>query len=356
MDIFSNKTINSLIKKGEFFITVINGKLEKNLSNTPKNTQLICDGNLGNAINRNFKKIKEEQINGSNPGYLLTIKSSKNEPACIYINNINTAQVSKKQTTHNRFVVEKNAAISIIEQTFFIDKEGLAKTHETISEWFIEENANLYYYGFGGQNNHINSTQTNAHFINQKQNSTCEFFTFYWGLGKIKNSIQAHLIEKNICCKLHSISLLKRNSFVSNDVTVTHHDSNCESSQNYKGIYDDESQGVFNGNVLVKKNAQKTNAFQNNNNILLSEYASIDSNPQLEIFADDVKCSHGSTTGQLDEAALFYLRSRGGSKPLANSILLQAFLANIVNNIKHVELKNSIILQLNKNLGIDQLD
>ena len=354
MDILSLKNINPLMKTGDFFITILDGQLVEKLSNTPESITAVCDNSFdNNFISRNFKKIKTEKKHKSKPGYLLTLKSSEKEQVDLHINNINTAQCPQKQNLHNRFILEKNTSVNIIEQTFFLDNTNLIHAHDTVSEWFVCDNASLCYYSFGPTNNHMHSTQNNSCFIHQKQNSNCSFFTFYWGMGKTTNSIQAHLIEKNISCWLHSISLLKGSSFVSNDVTVTHHSSNCESSQDYKGIYDDESRGIFNGNILVKTNAQKTNAFQNNNNILLSDYASIQSNPQLEIFADDVKCSHGSTTGQLDEAALFYLRSRGYSKSLANSVLLQAFLTSVTNNIQHEELKKSVILKLTKKLGVN---
>ncbi|WP_373739145.1 SufD family Fe-S cluster assembly protein, partial [Kaistella sp.] len=128
---------------------------------------------------------------------------------------------------------------------------------------------------------------------------------------------------------------------------------NCESYQNYKGIYKGKSHGVFNGKVYVDKIAQKTNAYQQNNNILLDEGASIDSKPQLEIFADDVKCSHGCTVGQLNEDALFYLRARGISKKEAQAMLLFAFANDAMENIDIEPLRVKISKLLAEKLEVD---
>ena len=108
---------------------------------------------------------------------------------------------------------------------------------------------------------------------------------------------------------------------------------NCKSNQLFKGVLDDYATGAFNGRVLVRKDAQKTEAFQANNNILLTDDADINTKPQLEIYADDVKCSHGATVGQLDEDALFYLRARGIEKKEAKLLLMYAFAHDVLKNI-----------------------
>jgi Fe-S cluster assembly protein SufD len=117
---------------------------------------------------------------------------------------------------------------------------------------------------------------------------------------------------------------------------------NCFSNELYKGIIDNKATGVFNGKIFVRKDAQKTNAFQSNKNILLSDDAQMNTKPQLEIFADDVKCSHGATTGQLDDEALFYLRSRGIGEQNARTLLNIAFVGDVLNNIKSEELRNNL--------------
>ena len=130
---------------------------------------------------------------------------------------------------------------------------------------------------------------------------------------------------------------------------VDHQKSNCDSHQDYKGVFSEKSVGVFNGKIHVDKNAQKINAFQQNNNILIDDKSTVNTKPQLEIFADDVKCSHGCTVGQLDEEALFYLQSRGIPKKEARALLTYAFANNVLESVKLPSLKKRInILIANK--------
>ena len=141
---------------------------------------------------------------------------------------------------------------------------------------------------------------------------------------------------------LKGITILEGKQHVDHNTLVHHIAPNCESHQDYKGIFDDSSTGVFNGKVLVDREAQKIDAFQQNNNILISDKATINAKPQLEIFADDVKCSHGCTIGQLDEDALFYLRSRGIGQKEARALLMYAFANNVLESVKIPELKKRI--------------
>ena len=122
---------------------------------------------------------------------------------------------------------------------------------------------------------------------------------------------------------------------------------------NRGNIYDENAKGVFNGKVIVRQDAQKTNAFQQNNNVLLSDKASVDTKPQLEIFADDVKCSHGCTVGQLDEEALFYLRSRGIPEREAKALLMYAFSSDALNYVRIPELRRRLNIIMSKKLGVD---
>ena len=136
--------------------------------------------------------------------------------------------------------------------------------------------------------------------------------------------------------------------------TLVHHaQPYCESHQDYQGLVAERSEGVFNGHILVAKIAQKTNAFQQNNNILLDDKATVNTKPQLEIFADDVKCSHGCTIGQLDEEALFYLRSRGIPKKEAKALMTYAFANNVLESVQLPSLKKRINGQIAKKLGVN---
>jgi Fe-S cluster assembly protein SufD len=134
---------------------------------------------------------------------------------------------------------------------------------------------------------------------------------------------------------------------------VDHLAAHCLSRENYKGIYDGKSHGVFNGKIIVHQDAQKTQAFQHNNNLLLSDKARIDTKPQLEIFADDVACSHGCTVGQLDEEALFYMRSRGIDEKTARAMLMVGFVSDAIEGIQHPSLRAKLSRLIGLKLGLN---
>jgi Fe-S cluster assembly protein SufD len=147
--------------------------------------------------------------------------------------------------------------------------------------------------------------------------------------------------------------ILSGSQHVDNHTLVDHAVPNCLSKEFYKGILDDKSTGVFNGKIMVRKDAQKTNAYQSNKNILLTKTATMNSKPQLEIFADDVRCSHGTTTGQLNEDELFYLRTRGIDEKEAMVVLLFAFVSEIIQKVKLEPLRNELFYMLSKKLKKD---
>ena len=152
---------------------------------------------------------------------------------------------------------------------------------------------------------------------------------------------------------MNGITLIGKDQLVDHHTFVDHAMPNCNSNELYKGIFDENAKGVFNGKVMVRPDAQKTNAFQSNNNLLLTDSASIDTKPQLEIYADDVACSHGCTIGQLDENALFYLRSRGIAKKEAQAMLMYAFANDVLENIKLSELKDKLNRIIADKLGVE---
>ncbi|UKN03598.1 Fe-S cluster assembly protein SufD [Paracrocinitomix mangrovi] len=198
--------------------------------------------------------------------------------------------------------------------------------HLTINKLQVEENTNF----------HISTEQ-----IFQHQNSNFKINTITLSGLLVRNNINIQVAGENCETHMNGAVITKDSQHIDNHTFVDHQVPNCFSNENYKYVLGDQSTGVFNGRVIVRKDAQKINAYQNNGNILLSEKATINSKPELEIYADDVKCSHGSTTGQLDEQAVFYLQSRGISKPTAKRMLVQAFIGEVleaVENDKFIEL------------------
>jgi len=178
------------------------------------------------------------------------------------------------------------------------------------------------------QNYHIASEN-----VNQAQNSNFTINTITLGGELVRNNLNISVNGQNCETNLNSAYILKDNQHVDNHTLVDHRVPNCVSNELYKGVIDGKATAVFNGKVFVRKDAQKINAFQSNGNVLLSDSASVNSKPELEIYADDVKCSHGSTTGQLDEKAVFYLRSRGLSEKQAREMLVQAFVGDVLEQL-----------------------
>jgi Fe-S cluster assembly protein SufD len=153
----------------------------------------------------------------------------------------------------------------------------------------------------------------------------------------IRNNLNILVDGENCETHLNGTYLPKDDQLIDNHTIVDHLQPNCNSNELYKGVLNGKSIGVFNGKVFVRPNAQKINAFQSNANVLISDDASMNSKPELEIYADDVKCSHGSTTGQMDEDAIFYLRARGISEKSAKALMSQAFIGDVLNKIDNEE-------------------
>ena len=180
--------------------------------------------------------------------------------------------------------------------------------------------------------------------IHLNQEKFSKYYLSYFGLGSSLGSIglNSDLNGQGAECHLSGLCLTKSHQHLDTHILINHKSSNCISSQNFKTVLKDYSSGVFNGKVVVSKDAQKTDSNQSNKNILLSKNAKMNSNPQLVINADDVKCSHGSSTGEIDQEALFYLRSRGIDFKTAKSILIQGFISEIFESIDNPELTNFI--------------
>jgi Fe-S cluster assembly protein SufD len=171
--------------------------------------------------------------------------------------------------------------------------------------------------------------------VRQKKQSLYNNYTFTLpGADLVRNDLQAKLEENHTETHLYGLYLAAGQQLIDNHTLVDHQKPNCFSNEHYKGVLLEQSTGVFNGKVFVHQDAQKTNAFQQNNNLVIGKKATIDSKPELEIYADDVKCSHGTTVGQFSEEALFYLRARGIGEAAARALLINAFAFDVTEKIK----------------------
>ncbi len=204
-------------------------------------------------------------------------------------------------------------------------------TNEVL-EIVMDTNSILEYYKI--QNDHVNASQVGTTHIRQIGKSYAHTVVVTLNGGMIRNNTNIIMEAAGNEAHMFGLYLLNGNSHVDNHTLVDNRMPNCFSNELYKGVMDGRTTGVFSGKIYVRPDAQKTNAYQTNNNILLSENATVNTKPQLEIFADDVKCSHGCTVGRLDEEALFYLRARGISKEHAQAMLLKAFAENVIEQIK----------------------
>lgn len=240
--------------------------------------------------------------------------------------------------TRNLVVVGKNAQVTIIEKYDSVGSQNHFSNF--VNEFIVEENGGLEYYSV--QNDKKNRFQHLQTVIYQKRSSRANTYTFTLEGKFYRNNLQLVLDGEGIESHMYGLYLVGRDTLADNHTVVDHMKPNSFSNELYKGIMDDSSKGVFNGKIYVRPNAQKTNAFQANRNILLTDQATVNTKPQLEIWADDVKCSHGCTTGQLDEEALFYLRSRGIEKDTARAMMLYAFAGDVVEHVPHPVMKEYI--------------
>ncbi len=179
----------------------------------------------------------------------------------------------------------------------------------------------------------------NTHVV-MAEGAEYESFSLVLGANLSRNQIHVDMEGEQGACRLSGVNLLEGSRLADTTVTVEHKAPNCRSSQNYRSVATDKSVGVFQGKIHVHKEAQKTDGYQMAKSLLLSQQATINVKPELEIYADDVKCSHGATTGQLDEEALFYLRSRGIPEAEARDLLVQAFLSEVIDGISNENIRN----------------
>lgn len=227
-------------------------------------------------------------------------------------------------------IVEKSSSCNFI---FNWHSNGQSDNlYNMVSEMHVLENAslNIHQLQAGGNENYLINTMQ----IKQLRDSRFTVHTISLEGKILRNNLNVAVQGENCETNLNGLYLVHGSQHVDNHTYVDHIAPNCNSRENYKGVMDDQSTAVFNGKVMVQTNAQKINAFQSNQNILLSDDATINSKPELEIYADDVQCAHGSTTGQLDEEAVFYLRSRGISETSAKKMMIKAFLFDVLGDIK----------------------
>jgi len=343
-------------------VFMVNGSFIKDVSNINGFPKGVVVSTLSEAVKNNSSLVKSHftQLSADAKDPFSTLNSALTVDGLfiyvpektivekpIHIINLISAQENSFINPHHLFIVEKSASVNIIESQTSSPKhpDCICNNQSSIA---IHENASAHYYIVQNDEhvswiNNINASQdANSHF------DTC---TVTINANWIRNNLNISLNGKNCETHLNGLFALNNKQHLDSHTMVDHRMPNCESNQLYKGIVSDSSTGIFNGKIFVRPDAQKTNAYQSSKNILLSDNATINAKPELEIYADDVKCSHGSSTGKVDEEALFYLRSRGIGEASARIIMLSAFAGDVTEKIKIESLKEYITALIEKKIS-----
>jgi Fe-S cluster assembly protein SufD len=264
-------------------------------------------------------------------GIFIQVKRGKIVEHPVYIYHITDARSTNILAQPRSLVhIGEAAQVDIVESYTTL---GTAESFTNqVLEVVVERDALVEYYKI--QNDAVHSNQVSTTHFRQVAKSVVHAVTISLNGGIVRNNLNFSLEAEHCDSSMFGLYFIKGATHVDNHTVVDNAKPNCLSNELYKGIVDDNATAVFNGKIFVQKDAQKTNAFQSNKNILLSDTATVNTKPQLEIFADDVKCSHGCTIGQLDEESMFYLRSRGITEKAAKSLLVHAFAIDILEHIK----------------------
>lgn len=328
-------------------LVVVNGSFQKHLSEIIEESEGVSIMSISEAItsknpvfesyfNRLAQNEKENfvALNTSmfGDGIFIHIKEGYKAKFPIFWFFISKDNSDCIINPRNLIVLEKNAEAEIIK-----DHQGIAEGDyfiNAVSEIYLEENAKLELTAIQNETSHgLHYVGTKE--VSQKKNSYFNYTNISLSGKLIRNNVRCTLEGEDIQSNLYGLYYGKENDTIDNNYLVEHKAESCVSNQLIKGVLKDESNGIFTGKIYVHPLANKTNAYQKNNNLLLSDGATMNSRPQLEIYADDVKCSHGATNGQIDTNALYYLQSRGLKADTAHSFLQYAFLAEVIQNIKN---------------------
>ncbi len=257
----------------------------------------------------------------------------------VHIIYVNSVEGNTLENIRNYVQVEAEAELQLIES--FVSINNAAHIFSNyLSEIVMRKGSKLIHTKI--QNEDKSSYQVNTTQVHQQQQSNYTSNTFTFGGAVVRNNLNVVMDAKNAEAHLNGLFIASQTALIDNHTLVDHRQPHCNSNELYKGVISDKATGVFNGKIFVRKDAQKTNAYQSSKNILLSDEATINTKPQLEIYADDVKCSHGTSTGKIDEEAVFYLKSRGIGELAAKRLLLQAFAGEVVEKIEHPALKEKL--------------
>ena len=318
------------------------------------NEAISGDNSIGEEYYNRLARNHEEPFTALNTafnrdGLFLHIPKGAELRLPVYVINAYDSEIGHFVYPRNLVIAKAGSRAKIVEDyqnlsgnTFFCNAFG---------EYFLSRDAHVEVCS-------IQNEPDGFHFIGTKEveqdENSCFDNTSVALSGKlIRNNIHLAYKGKHCDCHLNGLYFARDKDLIDNRLLVDHQVPSCVSNQLYKGILDDEGTGIFNGKIFVQQDAQQTDAYQSNKNLLLSDKATINSKPQLEIFADDVRCSHGATSGQLDDQAMFYLMARGIPKERARSLLIYAFAGDVTQRITIEPMRAHLENLLKDQLGLD---
>lgn len=329
-------------------IIVINGKLAKKNDNIKINNiqESLAEKKISNEV---FGKTNNPFINlnnaFSNEGCVVSFKSNIERDVSI-LNVIDNT--TSNQITHPRIIVNvgKNSNISIFEEIRFLgDKENLVNS---VTNFILDECSKVEHVLVDDYSE--NTYQISNVLVKQKRDSTFSSYNYSNGKKLVRKDFIIELKERGAHCDLRGVYLADQKNHIDHHTIIEHEDEHCTSNELYKGILSGKSTAVFNGRIHVHKAAQKTDAIQSNQNLLLSDDSIIHTKPELEIYADDVKCTHGATIGRLDEKGIFYLRARGIKKEEAQKMMMRAYIGEVLSGMKNSKAKETLLEKIIENI------
>lgn len=348
-------------------IVFVNGRFRPELSKIRSAAEQLVVLPLENAAEGAYKEIIRKNLGCSNAyikdgihalntssidgGVFIYVPHAQELEHPLYIYQISDARHDPLFSQPRSLIyIEANTKVQLAEAFCTL---GVSECFTNqVMEVVIHQNAVVEYYKI--QNETANASQVSTTHFRQTGRSHLHAVTITLSGNIIRNNMNVIMEAAGSEAHLFGLYVLNGRTHADNHTLVDNKQPNCLSNELYKGVIDDNATGVFNGKIMVRPDAQKTNAYQTNKNILLSDDAAINTKPQLEIFADDVKCSHGCTVGQLDENALFYLRARGIPKPDAQELLLKAFALDILDQVKPQSLRNYIERLITQRLSVNK--
>lgn len=333
---------NSDLKHTENGLTIVS------LTNASQNNSKIFKKHLGTYANENKDAFIALNTAFCGNGIFIHVEKNAVIEKTIHLIYLDSAKENVNVNFRKLFVAEENSHVKISEIFETINLPAKIFSNH-LCEFFIGERAlvDSVIVQAGDENFYCVNTMQ----IFQQKKSKFSIHSFTFGGSLVRNNLNIVVAGENSETYLNGLTFAKENQLVDNHTVVDHTVPNCESHELYKGVAMGKSVLVFNGKIFVRANAQKTNAYQSSKNILLSDEATVNTKPQLEIFADDVKCSHGTSTGKVDEEALFYLKARGIGEAAAKKLLLRAFAIEVIEKIKNNFLRELIEIKFNDTLG-----